>query len=73
MTTTFLFVFSVRKAYYKLSLSCHPDRVEQSKKDEANEKFKVLSEVHSILADPEKRAIYDESECINKVVWIVMD
>lgn len=53
--------FSVRKAYHKLSLLVHPDRVEEKEKIEATEKFKVLGKIHSILSDKEKRAIYDES------------
>jgi len=51
----------VRKAYHKLSLCCHPDRVEESKKLDATEKFKILGKVHSILSDKEKRNIYDET------------
>ncbi|XP_066996762.1 dnaJ homolog subfamily C member 9 [Anabrus simplex] len=51
----------VRKAYHRLSLLVHPDRVEEHKKAEATEKFKVLGKVHSILSDKEKRAIYDET------------
>lgn len=51
----------VRKAYHKLSLVVHPDRVDEKKKLEATEKFKVLGHVHSILADPDKRRIYDDT------------
>lgn len=51
----------VRKAYHKLSLVVHPDRVDENKKLEATEKFKVLGHVHSILSDSEKRKIYDET------------
>ncbi|XP_044734477.1 dnaJ homolog subfamily C member 9 [Chrysoperla carnea] len=51
----------VKKAYHKLSLLVHPDRVEESNKAEATEKFKVLGRIHSVLGDKEKRKIYDES------------
>lgn len=51
----------MKKAYHKLSLLVHPDRVEESIKAEATEKFKVLGRIHSILSDNEKRKIYDES------------
>ncbi|KAL0106119.1 hypothetical protein PUN28_016091 [Cardiocondyla obscurior] len=51
----------VKKAYHKLSLLVHPDRVEENIKAEATEKFKVLGRIHSILSDTEKRKIYDES------------
>lgn len=39
----------------------HPDRVEESKKLVATEKFKVLGKIHSILQDKEKRKVYDDS------------
>lgn len=52
---------SVKKAYHKVSLLVHPDRVEEDKKLEATEKFKVLGKIHSILSDKNKRSIYDES------------
>lgn len=51
----------VKKAYHKLSLLVHPDRVEESVKVEATEKFKVLGRIHSILSDNDKRKIYDET------------
>lgn len=51
----------MKKAYHKLSLLVHPDRVEENIKAEATEKFKVLGRIHSILSDNEKRKIYDES------------
>lgn len=52
---------TVKKAYHKLSLLVHPDRVEENIKAEATEKFKVLGRIHSILSDSDKRKIYDES------------
>lgn len=58
---TLLFLPPVKKAYHKLSLLVHPDRVEEDIKAEATEKFKVLGRIHSILSDSEKRKIYDES------------
>ncbi|EAT33882.1 AAEL013852-PA [Aedes aegypti] len=54
----------IKKAYYKLSLKVHPDRVKQDEKTEATEKFKVLSKIYSILSDREKRALYDEQGII---------
>ncbi|EFN76576.1 J domain-containing protein CG6693 [Harpegnathos saltator] len=59
--STCIFLSTVKKAYHKLSLLVHPDRVEESIKTEATEKFKVLGRIHSILSDSEKRKIYDES------------
>ncbi|XP_025829850.1 J domain-containing protein CG6693-like [Agrilus planipennis] len=51
----------IKKAYYKLSLSVHPDRVEESEKAYATEKFKILGKIHSILQDKEKRKVYDDT------------
>ncbi|XP_054280880.1 dnaJ homolog subfamily C member 9-like [Macrosteles quadrilineatus] len=51
----------VRKAYHTLSLTYHPDKVEDSEREEATEKFKILGKVFSILNDVEKRSIYDDT------------
>ena len=50
----------IRRAYHKLSLKVHPDRVEDSEKVEATKKFQVLGKLYDVLADEEKRALYDE-------------
>ncbi|KAL1115940.1 hypothetical protein AAG570_005435, partial [Ranatra chinensis] len=54
----------VHKAYKKLSLVVHPDRVSEDEKLDATEKFKVLGKIHSILNDKDKRAAYDETGII---------
>ncbi|KAI5698148.1 dnaJ homolog subfamily C member 9 [Diaphorina citri] len=51
----------IRKAFYKLSLVVHPDRVTEEDKEVATEKFKILGLVHSILSDVEKRKVYDQT------------
>ncbi|KAG8238993.1 hypothetical protein J437_LFUL005050 [Ladona fulva] len=51
----------IRKAYHKLSLKVHPDRVDESSKEECTEKFKIVGKIHSILGDKDKRALYDET------------
>lgn len=56
---------SVKKAYHKLSLKVHPDRVREDEKLEATEKFKVLGGVHAVLTDKEKRALYDETKSVD--------
>ncbi|XP_011550866.2 dnaJ homolog subfamily C member 9 [Plutella xylostella] len=56
----------VKKAYHKLSLKVHPDRVKEDEKLEATEKFKVLGGIHSILSDANKRAAYDETGTIDE-------
>ncbi|ALC45740.1 CG6693 [Drosophila busckii] len=50
----------IKKAYHKLSLLVHPDRVPEAQKEESTEKFKVLSKIYQVLTDNQKRALYDE-------------
>lgn len=57
----FKHIISVKKAYHKLSLLVHPDRVEEAKKAVSTEKFKVLGKIYSILQNIEKRKVYDDS------------
>lgn len=59
------FSFVVKKAYHRLSLKVHPDRVEEDEKLEATEKFKVLGSIHALLTDKDKRAIYDQTKCVD--------
>lgn len=54
----------MKKAYYKLSLQVHPDRVSEEEKEVATEKFKVLSKLNELLSDSDKRALYDEKGVI---------
>jgi curved DNA-binding protein len=49
----------LKKAYRKLAMKYHPDRVKGDKK-EAEEKFKQISEAYAVLNDPEKRKEYDQ-------------
>eukprot|EP01032_Pedospumella_encystans_P000733 gene733-847_t len=46
---------TVKRAYRKLALKHHPDKGGDAKK------FQALSLAHSILSDPEKRKIYDQT------------
>ncbi len=48
----------IKKAYRKLALQYHPDR-NPGEKARAEEKFKEVTEAYGVLADPEKRAVYD--------------
>lgn len=48
----------LKSAYRRLALQHHPDRNPNSK-EEAEERFKEITEAYSVLADPQKRAAYD--------------
>ena len=47
----------IKSAYRKLALQFHPDR--NPNNPDAEEKFKECSEAYAVLADGEKRAVYD--------------
>ncbi|MCA9394026.1 MAG: molecular chaperone DnaJ [Candidatus Omnitrophica bacterium] len=53
-------VQDIKKKYRSLALKYHPDRVEESKKAESEEKFKEISEAYGVLSDPKKRKLYDQ-------------
>ena len=49
----------INKAYRKLALQNHPDKVPSSDRDKAQERFKEIGRAHEILSDDEKRKLYD--------------
>jgi len=48
----------IKRAYKKLAKKWHPD-LNPENKEEAEEKFKEITEAYQVLSDPEKRAQYD--------------
>ncbi|XP_070379024.1 dnaJ homolog subfamily C member 9-like [Dermacentor albipictus] len=55
---------AIKKAYGRLSLLVHPDRAEDAQMETVARKFQVLSKVHLILGDSDKRAAYDDTGCV---------
>src|SRR5437868_9028477 len=50
----------IKKAYRSLALKHHPDRVPETEKKQAEEKFKEISEAYGVLSDPQKKQMYDQ-------------
>ncbi|EME48179.1 hypothetical protein DOTSEDRAFT_69950 [Dothistroma septosporum NZE10] len=50
----------VKKAYHRAALSSHPDKVAEHQREEADIKFKAVSQAYEILIDDEKRTMYDQ-------------
>ncbi|CAN0415019.1 unnamed protein product, partial [Ectocarpus sp. 13 AM-2016] len=49
----------IKRAYFNLALKCHPDKCPGD--DSAKGRFQALSLVHSVLSEPKRRSIYDET------------
>ena len=58
-------LIEIKKAYHKLSLKVHPDKVDDSLKNECTSKFQALGKIYTILSDEEKRRLYDETGVID--------
>lgn len=66
-------ILTVKKAYHKLSLKVHPDRVKDDEKLHATEKFKVLGGVHAILSDKDKRELYDATKSVDEDEYNILE
>ncbi|KAK3368156.1 hypothetical protein B0H63DRAFT_487855 [Podospora didyma] len=49
----------IKKAYRKLALQHHPDKVSEDMRAESEAKFKAVTQAYEILRDEEKRHMYD--------------
>ncbi|KAL2432824.1 DnaJ protein-like protein xdj1 [Exophiala dermatitidis] len=49
----------IKKAYRKAALASHPDKVPEDQKEEAEARFKTVTQAYEILSDDEKRQMYD--------------
>src|SRR5256886_15336295 len=60
----------IKSAYRKLAKKYHPDLNKENPKA-AEEKFKQLSEAYEVLADDDKRKIYDQygADGLKQQVW----
>merc|ERR1711998_625734 len=48
----------IKRSYRKLAMKYHPDK--NPGNQEAENKFKKISEAYEVLSDPEKKQIYDQ-------------
>ncbi len=51
---------AIKKAYKKLAMKWHPDRVPEEDREKANAKFADIGAAYEVLSEPDKRRIYDQ-------------
>ena len=51
----------IKKAYHKMSLQVHPDRVGETERESCTRKFQCVGAVYAVLSDQERRGLYDET------------
>jgi DnaJ-class molecular chaperone len=51
----------LKKAYRKLALQHHPDKVDEKDKASAENRFKTISEAYAVLSDENRRRFYDQT------------
>jgi len=60
----------IKKAYKKMALQCHPDRMTNATDDEkavAEKRFKEVGEAFEVLSDPQKKQKWDAGESLDEV------
>ncbi|KAL1883214.1 hypothetical protein Daus18300_000272 [Diaporthe australafricana] len=51
----------IQKAFYRLSLKCHPDKRGKSEADQAHREYVLISAAYNVLKDIQSRQKYDAS------------
>ena len=51
---------SIKKAYHKLALRCHPDKLSPEEREDGTKRFQAITAAYSVLSDADKRSYYDE-------------
>ena len=51
---------AIKKAYKKLAMKWHPDRVAEEDREKATAKFADIGAAYEVLSEPEKRRMYDQ-------------
>lgn len=52
----------MKASYYRLARTYHPDRVSDGEKAIAGDKFNIVHQAYSILANPETKKLYDAGD-----------
>jgi len=58
----------IKRSYYKLAKSQHPDRVDAVGREAAQERFKRLGKAYSVLSDTDQRREYDSTLLLQRRV-----
>jgi DnaJ family protein C protein 7 len=60
----------IKKAYKKMAMQCHPDRLASASEEEkvaAAEKFKEVGEAFEVLSDPQKKQAWDQGQTLDEI------
>lgn len=53
-------VIQIKRSYYKLAKTLHPDRVDEASRAGAEEHFKRVGKAYAVLSDADQRRAYDQ-------------